>query len=59
MIEPTKIDGLSRKMAHELANLLYQTKDDLYFSTIWKSANDALDQYYNELTKDQDDKNAN
>jgi hypothetical protein len=54
--EPDKLPALSKKMAHELSNLLYLTKDDFFCSDQWQAAMDALDNYINELNKDKHDK---
>ena len=50
--EPDKLPALSKKMAHELSNLLYLTKDDFFHADQWQAAMDALDNYLNELNKD-------
>jgi hypothetical protein len=52
LIERNKLPALSRKMAHELSNLLYLTKDDFFHADQWQAAMDALDNYINELNKD-------
>jgi hypothetical protein len=54
MIETDKLPAISKKMAHELSNLLYLTKDDFFCSDQWQAAMDALDNYLNELNKDKD-----
>jgi len=54
--EPDKLPALSKKMAHELSNLLYLTKDDFFHADQWQAAMDALDNYLNELNKDKHDK---
>jgi hypothetical protein len=56
MTDTDKLPALSKKMAHELSNLLYLTKDDFFCSDQWQAAMDALDNYLNELNKDKNDK---
>lgn len=56
MNDTDKLPALSKKMAHELSNLLYLTKDDFFCSDQWQAAMDALDNYLNELNKDKYDK---
>jgi hypothetical protein len=56
MTDTDKLPALSRKMAHELSNLLYLTKDDFFHADQWQAAMDALDNYLNELNKDKYDK---
>ena len=56
MSNTDKLPALSKKMAHELSNLLYLTKDDFFCSDQWQAAMDALDNYINELNKDKHDK---
>ena len=56
MTNTDKLPALSKKMAHELSNLLYLTKDDFFCSDQWQAAMDALDNYINELNKDKHDK---
>jgi hypothetical protein len=55
MTDTDKLPALSKKMAHELSNLLYLTKDDFFCSDQWQAAMAALDNYINELNKDKDD----
>jgi hypothetical protein len=52
MTDTDKLPALSKKMAHELSNLLYLTKDDFFHADQWQAAMDALDNYLNELNKD-------
>jgi hypothetical protein len=52
MTDTDKLPALSRKMAHDLSNLLYLTKDDFFCSGQWQAAMAALDNYLNELNKD-------
>lgn len=52
MSNTDKLPALSKKMAHELSNLLYLTKDDFFCSDQWQAAMAALDNYINELNKD-------
>jgi hypothetical protein len=52
MTETEKMTALSRKMAHELSNLLYLTKDDFFCADQWQAAMDALDNYLNEINKE-------
>lgn len=52
MTDTEKLLALSRRMGHELSNLLYLTKDDFFHADQWQSAMDALDNYLNELNKD-------
>jgi hypothetical protein len=56
MTNTDKLPALSKKMAHELSNLLYLTKDDFFHADQWQAAMDALDNYLNELNKDKHDK---
>lgn len=56
MTDTDKLPALSKKMAYELSNLLYLTKDDFFCSDQWQAAMDALDNYINELNKDKYDK---
>jgi hypothetical protein len=56
MTNTDKLPALSRKMAHELSNLLYLTKDDFFCSDQWQAAMAALDNYINELNKDKNGK---
>lgn len=51
-----KLLAMSRKMGHELSNLLYLTKDDFFHADQWQAAMDALDNYLNELNKDKYDR---
>jgi hypothetical protein len=56
MTDTDKMPALCKKMAHELSNLLYLTKDDFFCADQWQAAMDALDNYLNELNKDKNDK---
>jgi len=56
MTDTDKLPAISKKMAHELSNPLYLTKDDFFCSDQWQAAMDALDNYLNELNKDKNDK---
>lgn len=56
MTDTDKLPALSKKMAHELSNLLYLTKDDFFCSDQWQAAMTALDNYLDELNKDKYDK---
>jgi len=47
-----QMQALSRKMAHELSNLLYLTKDDFFHADQWQAAMNALDNFINEMNKD-------
>lgn len=47
-----QMQALSRKMAHELSNLLYLTKDDFFYADQWQAAMNALDNFINEMNKD-------
>lgn len=47
MNEPLHI--MARKMAHEVANLLYLIREDYGLSSQYQATMDALDNYLNEL----------
>lgn len=55
MNDTDKMTALSRKMAHELSNLLYLTKDDFFCSDQWQAAMDALGNFINEINKEKND----
>lgn len=55
MNDTDKMTALSRKMAHELSNLLYLTKDNFFCSDQWQAAMDALSNFINETNKDKND----
>ena len=42
---PQNLEQLSRKMGHDLATLLYMTKDDYFYSAQWQAGMKSLNDF--------------
>lgn len=55
MTEPNQMQNLSRKMGHDLADLLYLTKDDFFYAAQWQAAMKSLDDFVREYERVKND----
>lgn len=51
MNEQNELQSLSRKMGHDLADLLYLTKDDFFYAAQWQAAMKSLDDFVAEYER--------
>ena len=55
MTEPNQMQDLARKMGHDLADLLYLTKDDFFYAAQWQAAMKSLDDFVAEYQRVKND----
>ena len=55
MNEPNQMHDLARKMGHDLADLLYLTKDDFFYASQWQAAMKSLDDFVAEYQRVKND----
>ena len=56
MNEPNQMQDLARKMGHDLADLLYLTKDDFFYAAQWQAAMKSLDDFVAEYERVKNDR---
>lgn len=49
--QPNQMQDLCRKMGHDLADLLYLTKDDFFYAAQWQAAMKSLDDFVAEYER--------